>query len=104
MTTWFVSRHRGAMEWARRQGLAIDQHCTHLDAGAVQPGDIVLGTLPVHLAAQVCAYGASFYNLSLDLPAAARGRELSATDLEAFGARLEGYAVHSIQSKQTDTP
>lgn len=99
-----MTRHPGAMEWARRQGLAIDRHCTHLDAGAVQPGDIVLGTLPVHLVAQVCARGASFYNLSLDLPAAARGRELSATDLEAFGARLEGYLVQPVHSTQIDRP
>lgn len=95
MTTWFVTRHPGALEWARRQGVVIDRTSAHLDLDMLRPGDIVLGTLPVHLAAQVCTRGAEFYNLSLDLPAEARGHELSADDLETFGARLEGYEVRS---------
>lgn len=53
----------------------------------------MIGILPVHLAAQLCARGARYLNLSLDLPAAARGRELSAEELDAYGARIEGYEV-----------
>jgi len=93
MTTWFITRHPGALEWAHRHGLSIDRHIVHMDPADVRPGDVVLGTLPVNLAADVCAKGARYLNLSLDLPAEARGRELSADDLERYGARLEEYRV-----------
>jgi CRISPR-associated protein Csx16 len=96
MTTWFVTRHPGAIAWAARQGIAVDRQVAHLDPADIQPGDTVIGTLPVNLAAQVCARGARFFNLSLDVPAEARGRELSADDLERFGARLEAYDVQAI--------
>lgn len=90
---WFVTRHPGAVEWARRQGLRIDQRIDHLDPEQIQPGDIVIGILPVNLAGEVCARQARFFNLSLDLPAEARGRELSADDMERYRARLEEYWV-----------
>jgi CRISPR-associated protein Csx16 len=96
-TVWFVSRHPGAIEWAARQGLAVDRQVAHLDVEAVGEGDIVIGTLPVNLAATVCARNARFLNLSLDLPPQARGRELSADELERYGARLEEYEVRRIR-------
>ena len=96
MTTFFVTRHPGAIAWAARQGLVVDRQVAHLDPADIQPGDTVIGTLPVNLAAQVCARGARFFNLSLDVPPEARGRELSADDLERFGARLEAYDVQAI--------
>jgi CRISPR-associated protein Csx16 len=91
--TFFLSRHPGAVDWARRQGLAVDHWLAHLDVAQVQPGDTVIGTLPIHLAAQVCARGGRYLHLSLDMPAELRGRELSADELERAGARLEGYSV-----------
>ena len=96
MTTWFVTRHPGAIEWARRRGLHIDRKISHLTLEEISPGDTVIGILPVHLAAQVCARGAHYLNLSLDLPAEARGRELSADELDAGGARLEAYAITPV--------
>lgn len=93
MTTFFISRHPGAKVWAAEQGLRIDQHLTHLDTTLVQRGDTVIGTLPVHLAAAVCSQGARFFNLSLDLPAHWRGRELSADELRQCHARLEAFHV-----------
>lgn len=90
---WFVSRHPGAVEWAARTGLAVDRQVAHLDVGEVRRGDTVIGTLPVNLAAEVCARGARYLNLSLDLPEVARGRELTADELEHYGARLEAFLV-----------
>lgn len=96
MTTFFISRHLGAKAWATEQGLRIDQHLTHLDTALVQRGDTVIGTLPVHLAASVCSQGARFFNLSLDLPAHWRGRELSADELRQCQARLECFDIRKV--------
>ena len=92
MTTWFVTRHEGAAIWAAARGFEA-RLVGHLDIEAVEAGDRVLGTLPVHLAAEVCARGARYWHLTLEVPPEARGRELSAADMEAFGARLEAYDV-----------
>ncbi|MDE2389745.1 MAG: CRISPR-associated protein Csx16 [Betaproteobacteria bacterium] len=93
MTIWFITRHPGAIEWAARHGIAWDRHVPHLDPEEVAAGDTVIGSLPVHLAAAICARGAGYFNLSLDMPAHLRGRELDADVLEACGARLEKYFV-----------
>ena len=96
MTTFFVSRHPGATDWARGQGLAVDRAVAHLDPAEVRAGDLVIGTLPVNLAADVCARGGRYLHLTLDLPAAWRGRELSAADMRACGARIEEYQVRRV--------
>ncbi len=96
MTTFFVSRHPGAAEWVRVQGLAVDRAVAHLDPAVVGPGDTVIGTLPVNLAAGICASGARYLHLTLDLPPEWRGRELTAAQMTACGARLEEYRVQKV--------
>lgn len=93
MTAFFITRHPGAVEWARRQGLAVDCQLAHLDPAVVAAGDTVIGTLPVHLAACVCERGARYVHLTLDLPADLRGHELDADALERCNARLESYQI-----------
>lgn len=93
MAIWFVSRHSGAIAWAQSQGLTVDHWVEHLSAVDVVAGDTVIGILPVNLAGAICARGARYFNLSLDLSFALRGKELSAADLIAADARLEEYAV-----------
>jgi CRISPR-associated protein Csx16 len=60
---------------------------------AVRAGDTVIGSLPVNLAAEVCARGGIYRHLSLQLSAHDRGRELSAAELEEYEATLETYFV-----------
>jgi CRISPR-associated protein Csx16 len=103
MTTTLITRHPGAIEWAARQGLQVDRQIAHLEPADIQPGDVVIGTLPVNLAAQVFERGGRFYNLTLDLPPEARGRELSADDLERYGARLEEYSIQMIANSSPNT-
>ncbi len=91
MTTWLVSRHPGAVEWIKRQGIAVDHRVEHLDIDAIGSGDTVIGTLPINLVAEVCDRGGSYRHLTLDLPPELRGRELSADDLRRCDARLESY-------------
>lgn len=93
MTFFFISRHPGALEWAAQQNLKIDRRIVHLDPAEISPGDTVAGTLPVHLAAGICARGARYLHLTVDLPEHARGRELTSDDLQRFGARLEPFLV-----------
>jgi CRISPR-associated protein Csx16 len=92
-SSWFVSRHQGAKEWLERQGWPVERQVSHLHPAEVSAGDQVYGTLPVHLAAELCARGARYYHLILDLPANARGRELTADELDQYGARLVRFQV-----------
>ena len=89
--TIFVSRHSGAVEWAARQGIRIDRMVEHLDLAEIRSGDTVIGTLPVHLAAEVCRRGSHYLHLALDLPSERRGVELTAEDMARCGARLVEY-------------
>ena len=93
MTVWFVSRHPGAVDWAKTQGISVDRWVAHLVLSEIEACDTVIGTLPVQLAAQVCAKGARYLNLSLDLPFEWRGRELSVEELSAVNARLEEFEI-----------
>ena len=96
MTTYFVTRHPGALEWAEQQGFQIDQRVDHLDADKIVAGDTVMGSLPVNLAATVCKHGGRYFHLSIDLPAALRGKELTAFEMENCNARIEEYVVQNV--------
>ncbi len=98
---YFVSRHPGAVEWARRRGLDVDRLETHFDPAMVRQGDTVIGTLPVHLVADVCEHGGRYLHLSIDLPLEWRGRELSVEDMESCNARLEEYRVQRVPIDQS---
>ena len=98
MTTWFISRHPGAIDWIKTQHeWHIDHYLTHLDNPAViHSGDTVLGTLPIHIAAAVCARGARYYFLQLPQEAAQRGSEYSAADMTAMGYSLRRYHIEAL--------
>lgn len=93
-TTWIISRHAGAIEWLERQGIQ-GQQCAHLAIKQVAAGDTVIGTLPVNLAADVCAVPAMYWHLSLEVPFAWRGQELTAEQMEACGVTLTAYQVQA---------
>jgi len=96
MTIYFISRHPGARDWAEQEGIAVDQVIDHLDPETIQPGDTLIGTLPVNLAAAVCKRGGRYLHLSLDLPSTLRGRELSAEQMRACGARIEEFRIQRV--------
>jgi CRISPR-associated protein Csx16 len=97
MTIWFISRHPGALEWMHKHGVAYDRHVPHVDPADIQPGDTVIGSLPVNLAAEVCARGAKYRHLSLELNAGDRGRELSADELDCYKARIENFSITRLE-------
>jgi CRISPR-associated protein Csx16 len=96
MTTYFVSRHPGAFQWAKRKRISFDRALLHLNPDKLRPGDVVIGMLPVHLAAQVCARQARYFHLAMDVPYECRGMELSMDDMSLFSARIAEYRVESI--------
>jgi len=104
MTTFFVSRHPGAIEWAATQSFRVDALMAHIDPTQVQSGDTVIGSLPVNLAAQVCERGAAYWHLSLALPADLRGRELSADDMQRLGARIKHFSIIEVPALSQRTP
>ena len=66
---YLVSRHPGAIEWCLMQGYQIDHIVPHLQTDTIQAGDLVIGTLPIPLVAEVQAKGARYLHLHLPLTA-----------------------------------
>lgn len=96
MATYFVSRHAGAIAWAKRHGIAPEHWVQHLDIACICAGDRVVGTLPVPMAAAVCARGAHYLHLDVPQSQAQRGHELSADDLDAAGASVQPYLIQAL--------
>lgn len=96
MTTYFVTRHPGAVEWASNNGFNAVELVAHFDPSVVNVGDKIIGSLPVNLASDVCERGGEYHHLVLTVPADARGRELSADDLESFGATVRQFTIAAV--------
>lgn len=93
MAVYFISRHIGAIDWAKQQGLEVDQWVEHLSLQDIRPGDIVVGSLPIHLVAQLNVSGVRYLHLTIQVPASKRGQELTAKELQEFGACLTEFNV-----------
>lgn len=84
-----VTRHQGAVEWLRSQGITGDvlSHVTDVSQIA---GKRVVGALPLHLAVHAAAVG------SIDMPALRpeqRGQDLTPAEMDAAGASIQWYVV-----------
>ncbi|MFK0571210.1 CRISPR-associated protein Csx16 [Endozoicomonas sp.] len=93
MTVFFITRHPGALDWLNRQEFPVDIILSHLDLSVIKHGDVVIGLLPVHLAAAVCSSGADYWHISMELPYEARGKELTADEMDTYDARLERFII-----------
>lgn len=94
---YFVSRHQGAIAWIKRQPYRVDRFVTHLDPQCIGRGDVVLGTLPLHLAAEVCARGGVFYFLTLPQIESRRGSEYAADEMVEMGCGLRRFEVRAFE-------
>lgn len=86
-----VTRHAGAVEWLRRQGIVGDV-IRHVSDAAQISGRVVIGALPLHLAAEAERVG------SIDLPGLTtdmRGKDLSPEEMDIAGATLRWYVVRN---------
>ena len=88
-TILIVARHPGAVEWLRSQSIE-GEVVSHVSDPAILEGRIVVGILPLNLAAQAAQVW------SVDLPklsAEMRGKELSPEQMDEAGAVLRKYQV-----------
>lgn len=93
MTTYFITRHVGAIDWAKATNLTFDIHLEHLTLELLQSGDTVIGTLPINMVYQLGQLGVRYIHLSLQLPAHLRGIELGADELIQYQATFEEFIV-----------
>lgn len=75
-----------------------------LDLPAVRAGDLICGNLPAWLAGEVCLRGGQYFALVFSAGLAERGRELSADELEARGARWARFHVQRIAAARLPQP
>lgn len=103
MTTYFVTRHTGALQWADAHGVAFDVHLEHLlDLEKLQAGDVVIGTLPINIVYQLNVRGIRYIHLSLQIPPQLRGVELNVEQLKQCQATLEEFTVTKADAKRVD--
>lgn len=96
MAVWFVSRHQGAIDWMKTQPIEVDHWVSHLDVECIQTQDVVIGTLPLHMVAQICEKGAQFYCLSIHIQETQRGQELTATQLDQYACTLQPFFAKKL--------
>lgn len=97
MTTYFITRHLGALDWAKASNVQFDVHLTHLgDDVLLKSGDTVIGTLPINIIAQINAMGVRYIHLSLTIPPHLRGVELNVDELNECQATLEEFLVKKL--------
>jgi len=97
MSVYLVSRHQGAVDWMTHMGHHYDKHLTHLaNYDELTAGDVVVGSLPINIVADLTEYGVSYLHLSLYIPEHLRGIELTAEQLSSLDAKLEKYEVSRV--------
>lgn len=95
MRTIIVTRHAGLVEWLARHGIT-GEVISHVSEPETVRGRVVIGALPMHLAAETECIG----SVSLPgLPPEKRGAELTVEEMEAAGAHLCWYVVAAAASE-----
>ncbi|MDT8438131.1 MAG: CRISPR-associated protein Csx16 [Wenzhouxiangellaceae bacterium] len=91
MTVHLVTRHQGAIDWLTSQGIQWDSCHAHLNIQDIARGDTVVGILPLPKAAAVCAKGARYLHVCIDVPADRRGEELSLAEMAHLSPTIREF-------------
>ena len=98
MTTYFITRHTGALDWASANGVHFDVHLEHLlSFDELKAGDTIIGTLPINMVYQINQLGIHYQHLSLEIPSHLRGVELTAQQLNECKADLQSFIVQKAK-------
>ncbi|MEY8702465.1 CRISPR-associated protein Csx16, partial [Francisella philomiragia] len=81
---YLISRHPGAVDWIlANTSLKVDKIVTHLDsAEELVEGDIIIGTLPTNMIANVISKGARYIHLVVPVGQHLRGQELTKEQMD----------------------
>lgn len=90
-----VTRHAGAQEWLRRQGIdaEVQEHFGVEEMESVDADTTVIGVLPPTMIADICQRGGRFIALNVRVPRELFKTELTADKMAELGAQLVGYRV-----------
>lgn len=100
--TLFINRNTGAQDWARRHIGGDVEIIESFAPSMVEAGDTVVGTLPLPLAAAVCAKGGNFIALVMGVvPQELRGQSLTAGQMDELGAELQPMTVEVVGVETT---
>lgn len=91
MSVVVVTRHPGLVDYLRTQGIDVECVRAHVTAEEIR-GKCVVGVLPMHLAAEA----KSVTEVTLNLTADQRGRELSYEEVAAAASDMVTYKVTRI--------
>jgi len=103
LKTYIVTRHSATKIWIQQQ-LQVGRIVAHLDIDVIQPGDHVIGILPINLAAAICQRGAIYFHLCLDVPPVWRGKELQLEEFIQWHPRIQQFHITSgrvLDEKET---
>jgi CRISPR-associated protein Csx16 len=98
MKAVIVTRHQGLLRWLEAHHpelMAGAEVLPHITAAEQIRGKVVVGNIPMALAAEAALVMAPTY----EVPAELRGQELTAEQLEQLGCHLEAFQVvkHKIE-------
>ncbi len=96
MAIFLVSRHPGARQWLLQQHIPIDKMTEHLSIEQLQPGDTVIGNLPVQMVAQLTARQVRYLHLTVNVPRHLRGQELTVENLHQLKAQLCQFTASAV--------
>ena len=103
--TLIVSRHPGAVSWLASLGYAGAKTCLHLTPehiAALEPGDRVVGTLPVQMIAELTVLGVEYLHITIQVPVTMRGQELTEQQMRDCGAKLTKFAAVELPESVPD--
>lgn len=97
LTSYFVTRHSATKVWAKEQEIKVDHWLEHIsELSLFNEGDVIYGTLPIQIAAQLCNQGVRYGHFSLQVPPCMRGVEFSVEQLSSFQPKIEFFSIQKV--------
>lgn len=98
MSTYLITRHQGAVHWVKSQGIVVDEIIQHLELSSLKSGDVLIGTLPINLVAELGKIGVRYFHLTLNIPESLRGKELTLDEMNEVNAYLQEYRAEKVEA------